>query len=160
MSCRHGPGSGSYDETARRASHEELASAMLLVREGHDVRTVAERRGSRTPDLVACLTPVEVKSFLPLAERSGRPPTPEGFANKLLVARGQGAQVIIWGKGKGLSQSTAQAGYGLFCKLARESGGAGLVRAVRVLGDGYDLSYKVPADLRAASPGRRPRLAP
>jgi len=159
MLCRHPVGGGRFDESARRASHEELAVAKVLVAEGHDVRTVRERRDMRTPDLIACGTSVEVKSFLQLSERGGRPPTGEAVANKLLGARGQGAQAVIWAKGSGLSRSAAWTGYGLFCQLARQSGGAGLVRGVRLLGDGFDLSYRVPADLRQAGPGKRPRLA-
>ncbi len=61
--CRHHGAAGSFDESERRASHDELAAAQILAAEGHQVRTVAERRGARTADLTACGTSVEVKGF-------------------------------------------------------------------------------------------------
>jgi hypothetical protein len=138
----------------------------VLVSEGHVVRTVAERWGARTPDLVACGTSVEVKSFHSLAERHGRPPTAEGVANKLLDARGQGAVAVIFGHGSGLSPATAEAGYGMFRERATAHG-LGQVRAVRIMGDGFDMSFRALADLRlrrrspgpAPQPGTRPRLS-
>jgi hypothetical protein len=147
--CHHGGADGSFDETARRASHEELGVAKVLVAEGHNVRTLLERKGARTPDLVACGTSVEVKAFQSLQQRDGRPPRPEHVANKLLDARGQGAVAVIWAGASGLTQATAQAGYGLFCERAREKG-LGLARAVRVIGDGFDISFRPSADLRMA----------
>ena len=147
--CHHTGGVGSFDETARRASHEELGVANVLVAEGHRVRTLLERKGARTPDLVACGTSVEVKAFQSLQQRGGRPPRPEHVANKMLDARGQGAVAVIWAGTSGLTQATAQAGYGLFCERAREKG-LGRVRAVRVIGEGYDMLFKPSADLSMA----------
>lgn len=147
--CRHGGAAGRFDETARRASHQELAVAQVLVSEGHDVRTVAERRGDRTPDLVACGTSVEVKAFQALAERQGRPPTAKGVANKLLDARGQGSVAVIWAEGSGLSLATAKAGYSLFCRQAATEG-LGRARGVRIIGDGFDMTLSAAADVRAA----------
>jgi hypothetical protein len=147
--CHHTGAAGSFDETARRASHEELGVAKVLVAEGHKVRTLLERKGARTPDLVACGTSVEVKSFQSLQQRDGRPPRPEHVANKMLDARGQGAMAVIWAGTSGLTQATAQAGYGLFCERAREKG-LGRVRAVRVIGEGFDMSFKPSVDLSAA----------
>jgi hypothetical protein len=162
--CRH-TGAGTFDETARRASHQELAVARVLVSEGHDVRTVAERWGARTPDLVACGTSVEVKAFHGLADRNGRPPTTNAVANKLLDARGQGTVAVILATGSGLSAATAEAGYGRFRNLAAAQG-LGKVRAVRILGDGFDVSFRARADLRlgrrspglAAGPSSQPQL--
>jgi hypothetical protein len=121
----------------------------MLQSEGHDVRTVAERRGARTPDLMACGASVEVKSFQTLAERQGRPPSAEKVANKLLDARGQGAIAIVSAGGSGLGAAAARAGYGLFCDQAA-SAGLGKVRAVRILGDGFDMSFKAVHDVRLA----------
>ena len=158
--CRHPVGPGSFDETARRASHEELATAKVLVAEGHSVRTVQERKGARTPDLMACGISVEVKAFQSLEQRGGRSPRPEHVANKMLDARGQGAVAVIWAGTSGLTRATAEAGYGLFRERAREEG-LGRIRAVRVMGDGFDLSFRPVAEISAARrgpvPGRQPR---
>jgi hypothetical protein len=121
----------------------------MLVAEGHNVRTLLERKGARTPDLVACGTSVEVKAFQSLQQRDGRPPRPEHVANKMLDARGQGAVAVIWAGTSGLTQATAQAGYGLFCERAREKG-LGRIRAVRVIGEGFDMSFKPSVDLSMA----------
>lgn len=123
--------------------------AKMLVAEGHNVRTLLERKGARTPDLVACGTSVEVKAFQSLQQRDGRPPRPEHVANKMLDARGQGAVAVIWAGTSGLTQATAQAGYGLFCERAREKG-LGRIRAVRVIGEGFDMSFKPSVDLSMA----------
>ena len=147
--CHHAGAAGSFDEAARRASHEELGVAKVLVAEGHNVRTLLERKGARTPDLVACGTSVEVKAFQSLQQRDGRPPRPEHVANKMLDARGQGTVAVIWAGTSGLTQATAQAGYGLFCERAREKG-LGRIRAVRVIGEGFDMSFKPSVDLRMA----------
>ena len=139
--CRHRPGegTGSYEESARRASHEELAVARLLVGEGHHVRTVPEGRGGRSPDLLACGVSVEVKSFQALAARDGRPPGPQAVANKLLDARGQGAVAILWAGRSGLTEAVARDGFARFCQEAAVKG-LGRSRAVRIVGDGFDLS--------------------
>lgn len=154
LSCRHGGRTGSFDETARRARHEELAVANVLVAEGHAVRSVPERRGARTPDLLACGTSVEVKSFQSLRERAGRPPTPKGVANKILDARGQAAVAVIWAGDSGLSQATARAGYQLSLQRALQEG-PGRLRDVRVIGEGFQISFSLASDVRLA---RRPAL--
>jgi hypothetical protein len=147
--CRHPGGAGTFDETARRASHQELAVAKTLVSEGHAVRTVAERKGARTPDLDACGASVEVKSFQSLPDRDGRPPRAESVANKLLDARGQGSIAVILATGSGLSATTARAGYDMFRDRAVAEG-LGKVRAVRVMGDGFDVSFRAAVDVRLA----------
>ena len=160
LHCRQHHGPGALDETARRASHEELAVAVVLVAEGHQVRTVAEQRGARTPDLIACGTSVEVKAFQSLSRRGGRPPRPEAVANKLLDARGQGAVAVIWAGGSGLTPAAAKTGYGMFCDQALVHG-LGRLRSVRMIGKGFDISLRPLADLRLArqralQPARRP----
>jgi hypothetical protein len=165
--CHHPPGMpGSFDETARRLSHEELGAAQLLVSEGHDVRSLAERHGpgakGRTPDLLACGMGVEVKTFLPPAERGGRLPEAATVANKLLDARGQGCVALIWAKGKGLGRTTAEEGYRLFCAAAATEG-LGKLKAVRIVGDGFDVVAFPAADVRVfrqarARTPRSPRL--
>jgi hypothetical protein len=143
---------GRYDESARRASHSELAVARLLTSEGHDVKTVAETRGVRTPDLVACGVPVEVKAFATLEQRDGSVPRARHLANKLLDARTQGAVAVVWGLGSGLSEATARAGFSLFCERAASTSlGLGQLRSVRLVGDGFDLSFSPVLQLR--SPG-------
>lgn len=144
--CRHGGRPGSLDEAARRLSHEELAVARALVHDGHHVRSMAERRGARTADLLACGTSVEVKAFLPAGLRPGGPPTAKALANKLLDARGQGAVAVIWAVGSGLTQARAREGLGLFASRAAQEG-TGKLRAARLIGDGFDISYRAPPSL-------------
>jgi hypothetical protein len=151
--CQHEPAAGTFDESARRASHEELAVARVLVAEGHQVRTVPERAGARSPDLVACGTSVEVKAFLGLEERGGRPPGPRAVANKVLDARGQGAVAVLWAGTSGLSPATARAGHALFCDRALGEG-LGRLRAVRVIGPDFDISLSPAAGLREARQAR------
>ncbi len=147
--CRHPPGHvGSFDESARRASHSELAVANLLTAEGHDVRTVAEARSRRTPDLAACGVTVEVKAFGTLEQRAGAIPRARQVANKLLVARGQGTVAVVWGQGSGLSEATARAGFDLFCHRAQEKG-TGRLRSARVVGDGFDIALSPAERLQA-----------
>ena len=151
--CQHQAGAGTFEESARRASHEELAVARVLVAEGHHVRTVPERAGARSPDLVACGTSVEVKAFMGLEERGGRPPGPRAVANKVLDARGQGAVGVLWAGTSGLSQATARAGYALFCDRALGEG-LGRLRAVRVIGSGFDICLNPAVGLRQARQAR------
>ncbi|HTW09184.1 MAG TPA: hypothetical protein VME46_16885 [Acidimicrobiales bacterium] len=160
--CRH-HGPGTFDEQARRASHEELAVARLYQAEGHGVRTLAERRGARTADLLVCGVPVEVKSFRSVAERGGVPPSAKSVANKLLDARGQGVVAVIWATNSGLRPETAHAGYEMFCQKAADDGLEKL-RAVRMVGEGWDLSRNAVLDMRlskqsTAQPGKLVRTA-
>jgi hypothetical protein len=158
-SCHHGGGPGSYDESARRASHEELAVARALVADGHEVRTLAETRQARQADLEACGVPVEVKSFLSLADRQGRPPRSVSVANKLLDAAGQGALAVVWGCGSGLSEADARSGYRLYQATARARGMAPEMPA-RLIGDGFDISPQVTPPRREWAPAARSARRP
>lgn len=141
----HGAGAGAVDERARRLSHEELAVAGRLASEGHHVRSLPEGRGpGRVADLEACGVAVEVKSWLPLTERDGRAPSPRSILNKLVQAGRQAPTVVLNGYGTGLTVEAARLGMALYS--ARPD--AGLLGAVRVLGDGFDLAWT-----------RRPELA-
>lgn len=158
--CRHlhRPGGGRLDEAARRLSHEELSVALLLASEGHEVRSLAEtRRGGRHPDLLACGTPLEVKSFAPAAERR-REPTPYSVFNKLVDAAGQAAHVVLVGTGSGLSADTARRGV---ARYAGDRSRGPTLSSVRIVGDGYDLAWGLGAGLEAgpAPPGRRVGLS-
>lgn len=128
---------GSLDERARRLSHEEFAVARALADEGHEVCSVREARdGGRRPDLAACGTGVEVKSFLPVGER-GRLPGPQSVYNKLVAAAGQAGSAVVYAKGSGLRPGAARAGMALYAARAR----GGRLSSVRVIGDGFDLAW-------------------
>jgi hypothetical protein len=143
---RHATQPGVIDETARRLSHEEMAVAGRLASEGHLVRSLPEGRGrGRVPDLDVCGVAVEVKSWLSLAERNGRPPGPRSVLNKLIQAAGQAPTVVLNGFGSGLTASDARRGMARYS--ARPEGW--MLSSVRVLGDGFDLAWS-----------RRPDLAP
>jgi hypothetical protein len=133
----HGRVGGTLDETARRLTHEELAVALQLASEGHHVRSLATRRGrGRTPDLLVCGAPVEVKSWLGMEERAG-PPGARSVVNKLIQAEGQAAVVVLNGRGTGLRASDVDAGMRIYSRLPRRAN----VAAVRVLGDSFDLAW-------------------
>lgn len=155
ISCRPGrhPGVPTVvDERARRLSHEELFAAELIAREGHAVASLKERRGrGRQADLSVCGGPVEVKSFESLEERGGRAPSVEGVRNKLLAAEGQAPTVFVCGLGSGLTEEVARQGVESYAL----SSGRGGIRGVRVLGDGFDLSWS-PRLLQQLRAGRDP----
>ncbi len=156
----HSRSLGRFDESARRLSHDELAVAQQLVLEGHDVHSLATRRsGGRTADLLVCGAPVEVKSWLGRDDRQGRVPGARSVVNKLLQAEGQAATVVLNGRGSGLSEAAARAGMAVY------HGGAhrGIIAAVRVLGDSFDLAWtrsRVIQTQRAPGLGRRPGRDP
>jgi hypothetical protein len=152
---RHGPGPGRLDERARRLSHEELAVAHQLVTEGHDVRSLAERRGSGpTADVSVCGLPVEIKSFLSLADREGRVPSPRSVAHKVLSARRQAETAIVYTRGSGVTEPVVRAGMADL----EARGGTGKVDTVRVMGDGFDLSWSraLAIERHPGLPGRPP----
>jgi hypothetical protein len=129
--------------------HPELAVAMLYVREGHDVTSLRELPGrGRTADFLVCGTPLEVKSWLPIGLRA-EPPQATSVANKLLQSRGQGSTAVLWGPSSGLNETTARAGYKLFCARAAERG-LGKLRSVRIIGKGFDISLAPSLDVRRA----------
>jgi hypothetical protein len=140
LSCGrdHEPSGGVLDESARRLSHPEFAVASQLVSEGHHVYALPERPGrGRTADLLMCGRPVEVKSWLSQQERGGNAPGFRSVLNKLLQAEGQAATVVLNGRGSGLSPAEASAGMAAYAGQAHR----GNVAAVRVLGDGFDLTW-------------------
>lgn len=133
-----GPGQsvpGALDERARRLSHEELAVAQTLAREGHLVRSLAEHSGKGPrPDLEVCGRPVEVKSWVSVAERDGRLPTPQSVFNKLVRAAHQAPAVVLYARGSGLSAADARRGLALFQTTSER------LPSVRMLGDGFELA--------------------
>ncbi len=134
----HGRQPGAVDERARRLSHEEMAVADRLASEGHHVRSLPDGRGrGRMADLEACGVAVEVKSWLSLAEREGRAPSPGSILNKLIDAGRQAATVVLNGYGTGLTEGAARRGMALYS--ARPD--TGPLTSVRVLGDGFDLAW-------------------
>jgi hypothetical protein len=138
----HGGGPGRLDESARRLDHPELAVASRLAAEGHDVRSQNERPG-RGPvaDLVVCGVPVEIKSLLTRAERAdGRAATARTLHNRLVGAAEQAPVVVVGTEGSGLRAADAAAGVRSFF----ERGRTGQVKAVRVIGDGFDLAWRAP----------------
>ena len=122
--------SGRFDESARRLSHEELAVARLLVAAGHDVRSVAMAHHP-TPDLEVCGRQTEVKTL----RRGASPAT---LANALRRAREQGTDVIVDARVSGLLPLAAAQGVANFAL----KGQRGRIERVRVLGAGFDRTYR------------------
>jgi hypothetical protein len=150
-SHEHSSQPGVVDERARRLSHEEMAVATRLASEGHHVRSLPEgRSASPMADLEACGVPVEVKSWLSLAERDGRAPTPRSVVNKLLDAGRQAPAAVLNGYGTGLTAGVARRGMALYA--ARPDGGS--LTTVRVLGDGFDLAWARSPQIGVDRPGR------
>ncbi|MGH9054290.1 MAG: hypothetical protein ACRDYY_00230 [Acidimicrobiales bacterium] len=152
----HAPGGGRLDESARRLSHQELAVAAQLVAEGHLVSSKPELVGrGRTADLEVCGLDVEVKSWLPVAQRDGRAPGKKSVVNKLVSAQGQGTTVVLSAWGSGLTAAAAWLGMGEYGTRSD----ADLLRRVRVMGDGFDLSWKRDIGIgRSAAPDRAPGI--
>ena len=149
---------GSLDETARRLSHPEHQVAQQLAAEGHQVQAMGETPGvGRRADLLVCGRAVEVKSWVPLGTGRARPPTARSVVNKLLQAEGQADVVVLNAQRSGLSPVAAKAG---MANYAARSGPAG-VATVRVMGDGYDLTWSRDRSVnrvnqvRPPTPGRR-----
>jgi hypothetical protein len=84
-----------------------------------------------------CGVPIEVKSWLSQQERGGHAPSFRSVRNKLLQAEGQAATVVLNGRGTGLSPAAANAGMAAYADQAHR----GNVASVRVLGDGFDLTW-------------------
>jgi hypothetical protein len=150
----HGGQPGSLDETARRLSHQELAAAEALVRDGHRVVSLPERRdGGRQADLLACGEKVEVKSFaLPGEGRAGRP-SALSVLNKLRDAAGQAPHVVINGRGSGLTADVVRRGV---ARYAGDRRAGPQLRSVRAIGDGFDQSWSLQARERRLGPPRPP----
>lgn len=154
----HSGAPGTLDESARRLSHPELAVATLLQREGHHVVSQAEGRGpGKVADLRVCGLPVEVKALRTLGERpGGMPASPRTVYNRLVSSSGQAGVTVVWAAGSGLRASDAAAGLHAFAR----SGRAGQVRAVRIVGDGFDLGWQARAGVDVARAAARPVHAP
>jgi hypothetical protein len=157
LGAHDGATTGYLDETARRLSHEEYAVAKCLAAEGHAVRSLATSRdGTRRADLEVCGQRVEIKSWLSLTERDGRPPTARSVVNKLIDASEQADICVLYGRRSSLTEAAVREGIGLYA--ARRAGPGGL-RAVRAIGDGFDLGWDRPLDRGLTRPPvRLPRL--
>ena len=110
------------------------------------------RHRGRTADLEVCGVPVEVKSWLSLADRQGGPPSWRSVVNKLIGAEGQSQVVVLCASGSGLTASDAAIG---IARYAAERPGSA-INTVRAIGDGFDLSWgRVPVLERGVLPSRR-----
>ena len=149
---RH-PARGDLDESARRLGHEELVVAHLLADEGHHVRALRERPGrAPTADLWVCGTTVEVKSWLPLDEREQRIPEARSVYNKLVKASRQAEVVVLNGLGSGITEGTARQGMLLYGQKAPRQ----RLSTVRVIGDGFDVTWCSGPSLQRGPAAERP----
>lgn len=115
------------------------------------MRSLAESRQGRTPDLEACGRPVEVKSWLRIDERN-RVPGAQSVYNKLCQAVGQSDTVVLYAAGSGLTPASARRGVALFASDRRQAE----LSTVRVVGDGFDLAWaRRPGLQRVLQPSRR-----
>jgi hypothetical protein len=153
--CHHshhgqqGRESGSFDESARRVSWPELEIGRLLAAEGHHVRAIPDGRGQgKIADFDVCGVATEVKTLNPGA-------TSGTVANALRRGRDQGEVVIVNASASGLARHWADRGVREFASERR----LGKVRAVRVIGAGFELSYDRADLIRAVQPRRPPGRA-
>jgi hypothetical protein len=129
---RHRPGQGgTFDESERRVPWDELVVAKILVKEGHDVRSLHERSGEgQRADFDVCGVKTEVKTLDPGARA-------KTLANALTRGRDQGEVLIVNATDSGLSRRLANQGVRDFA----DKGRFGHIGEVRVLGSGFSLSY-------------------
>jgi hypothetical protein len=146
---------GHLDESQRRLDYPELAAARMLVAEGHTVRTIKEGRGrGPTADFDVCGTPTEIKTLIPQAERRGaRPANDRSVFNQLVRGINQGSVTIVMAKGSGLRPADAAAGVNRFAARADQ----GTTRAVRCVGDGWDLGWTASRPVERGMPRRAGR---
>ena len=140
--CDHDGTKGTFDETARRVDHYELAAAELLMAEGHAVRSLPELRGTGPkPDFDVCGLLVEIKTLIPQHDRpSGRPANDRATYNRLVSGIDQAPVTVLMTRGSGLRPADAAGGMQRFAARPR----AGKTQAVRIVGDGWDLAWKAP----------------
>lgn len=157
LPCHHAQGNpGQIDEGRRRVDHEELAVGQLFGAEGHHLRSLPHlRTQGRQGDWDACGWRVEVKALL--ADRS-KPVDALDVANQILRGRGQGHLVVLWSAGSGLDERQARRGLDL-ARQRLDAHGWGGICGVRLLGDGYDLTYTARRLWAEARPGPIPRAA-
>lgn len=150
---RHHRAPGLLDESARRLTHQELAVAEMLASEGHWIRSRPEHRGRRSADLDVCGVAVEVKSWLSLEQRDGRPPTARSVLNKLMQADGQARSVVLYAGDSELTLGEAARGLQLYAATSRRQPLAN----VRIVGDTFDVGWTRRPELpRGVERRRRP----
>lgn len=121
-------GDGLLDQRGRRFTSSEYRIAQTLARQGYHVVAVAESRVFRqkSPDAYVDGEPTEFKTLDPGA-------THQTVNDCLGRARNQAPNVVVDGRGSGLTEHDARRG------LARFVGAhAGRARSIRVLGDGFE----------------------
>jgi UDP:flavonoid glycosyltransferase YjiC (YdhE family) len=147
LSCRHPRDApGSFDESGRRVTWPELEIGQLLAAEGHRVRAIPDGRGrGKIADFEVCGVTTEVKTLSPRA-------TSTTLANALRRGREQGEMVIVNAAVSGLARHWADRGVKEFA--AKRD--LGKIQGVRVIGAGFELSYRRADLMRAAErpPGR------
>lgn len=134
---RHEPGlPGTFDESPRRLSWDELQVAQRLVAEGHQVRSLPEGRElGKTADLEVCREPAEIKTLGPGAGS-------RTLTNALIRASAQAPEAIIDASRSGMSRASAEIGVARFSQRCRP----GRIQEVRVFGADFELAYQA-ADL-------------
>ena len=131
-SHQHGAGKeGTFSESQRRVSWEELTVAHILVSEGHNVRALPVRPGhGKTADFDVCGVTTEVKTLDPGA-------TTQTLVNALKRGKDQGEHLIVNATNSGLRRQWAERGVERFAG----KGDLGKIQGLRVLGAGFELAY-------------------
>lgn len=125
-------GDGLLDQRGRRFTSSEYRIARTLADRGHGVVAVAESPVFRqkSPDADVDGEPTEFKTLDPGA-------THQTVNDCLGRAKAQAPNVVVDGRGSGLTERDARRG------LVRFVGAhAGRVRSIRVLGEGFELGWQ------------------
>ncbi len=123
---------GKIDESEKKFLPKEKRIAELLAVEGKHVKAKKERENQRTGDAEVDGVLTEFKTLKP---GHGKNSVVRNTINNSIRQGGQARHIIIDARGSGLTEIEAHRGLARAKKITR-----GLVDAVRIIGDGFDLS--------------------
>jgi hypothetical protein len=123
---------GKIDESEKKFLPKEKRIAELLAVEGRHVKAKRERENQRTGDAEVDGVLTEFKTLKP---GYGKSSAIRNTINNSIRQGGQARHIIIDARGSGLTKIEADRGLTRAKKITR-----GLVDAVRIIGDGFDLS--------------------
>ncbi len=122
---------GKIDESEKKFLPKEKRIAELLAVEGKHVKAKKERENQRTGDAEVDGVLTEFKTLKP---GHGKNSAVRNTINNSIRQGGQARHIIIDARGSGLTEIEAYRGLARAKKITR-----GLVDAVRIMGDGFDL---------------------
>lgn len=125
---------GKIDESEKKFLPKEKRIAELLASEGKHVKAKKEREDRRTGDAEVNGVLTEFKTLKP---GHGKNSAVKNTINNSIRQGGQARHIIIDARSSGLTETEAYRGLARSKNITR-----GLIDAVRIIGDGFDLSAK------------------